>query len=76
MRGDTSISGKKRWLKSSAKASGIWGGEVFQDGLFNSSKRVLSCDKSPLIKNESPEIFYKSRFMIKKTESLLCDSVF
>jgi hypothetical protein len=34
MRGDTSISGKKRWLKSSAKASGIWGGEVFQDGLI------------------------------------------
>ena len=33
MEGDTSISGKKIVEESLVKASGIWGGEVVQDGL-------------------------------------------
>lgn len=34
MKGEPSISGKKIVAKSFIKARGIWGREVFQDGLF------------------------------------------
>ena len=41
MRGDTSISGKKIVEESVVESSGIWGGEVLQDGLGRGGTRYM-----------------------------------
>ena len=40
MVGDPSISGKKTVEESLVEASGIWGGEVFQDGLIKKLRKI------------------------------------